>query len=361
MRRSPLMNHILRSTGLLAGAVGVFLLACGCIAPRESVRPPEPPTPQGTLPQETPELDPARLYAKLKRASVEIIVDGHLAGSGWFADSSGLIVTAAHMMNGWGAKIEVVRQSSDPLPARVLAVDQGHDLALLRLKQSGTELAFEALEVAESMPGPGQDVYLFGSALYRHRIMLRGSVARDDLTYEFLGDRGHFVRVYHVASPSPPGTSGGCWTDARGRVVGVQSAFITNNGKSTGIADVAPPDAIHSLLRTRESARTPTLGCGLEELPTQQPGFIRRLPEGTGGLVTIPIQAGGPADKAGLNKESVIVALDGQPVRYRDEFLDRIRRKDPGEEVTLKIIQPDEKKHRVVKIKLENLESPWSH
>ena len=355
------MNHILRSASLLAGILAFLLLPCGCVMPSENGRTAERSAPPPALPQRPPEPDTAELYSTLERASVEIIVDGHLAGSGWFADRSGLIMTAAHMMNGTGAEIKVVWQRSEPIPARVVAVDAGHDLALLRPKRSIGELPFTALEVAESMPEPGQEVYLFGSALYRHRIMLRGSVARGDLTYEFLGDRGHFVEVYHVASPSPPGTSGGCWTDAHGRVVGVQSAFITNNGKSTGIADVVPPEAIHSLLRTRESARTPTLGCGLEELATQQPGFIRRLPDTTRGLVTIPIEADGPADKAGLNKESVILALNGEPARYRDEFLDRIRAKKPGDEVTLEVIQPDEKKPREVKITLENLESPWSH
>ena len=83
----------------------------------------------------------------------------------------------------------------------------------------------------------------------------------------------HFRRVLHIAGPSPPGTSGGCWVDEFGQVVASQSGFIDFGGH-TGIAWAAPAAPIRQLLATREDARTPTLGVPVEELVEQHLGAL---------------------------------------------------------------------------------------
>jgi serine protease Do len=263
----------------------------------------------------------SKLYQAARSASVEILVDGRLEGSGWFADPEGYVITAAHAVGGTNINIEISSDIFDRLPAEIAARDKGSDIALLRV--IGGKRPFPFLRIAKQIPAAGSPVYLYGAALFHHAIMLGGMVAREGTTFTYYTDRQMLVRCYHVTAPSPPGTSGGPWIDGRGNVIGNQSGFITHNNAGAGIALVAPPDAIQRLVSTRQSVITPTLGCGLEELWTQSVGFIKRFPKGTEGIITIPIHKGGPVEAAGLNKESLIVAIEGKPIRYKDDLYDK--------------------------------------
>jgi len=293
----------------------------------------------------------AGLYEKVKAASVEILVDGHLEGSGWFADPAGYVVTAAHAVNRTNIHIEVVFGTKGRMPAELVARDKGSDIALLLVKgEKGARYPY--LMVAKCIPRAGEPIYLYGSALYCHGIMLGGIVAREGTTFTYYGDRQMLVRCYHVTAPSPPGTSGGPWVDRRGNVVGNQSGFITHHNAGAGIALVSPPDSIGRLVTSRQSILTAVLGCGLEELWTQSPGFIKRFPQGTEGVITIPIDKDGPVDAAGLTKESLIVSVEGKSIRYKDDFYAVISSRKPGDVINVKVLDPDKTTAREVKIKL---------
>lgn len=296
----------------------------------------------------------ASLYQRVKNASVEILVDGHLEGSGWFADAEGFVITAAHAVSRTNTNIEIISENIGRLPVEIVAADRGHDIALLKVKNGKEPFSF--LKIAQCIPEPSKPVYLYGAALFHHGIMLGGIVAREGTTFTYYTDRQMLVRCYHVTAPSPPGTSGGPWIDKDGDVVGNQSGFITHHGTGAGIALVAPPDAIKKLVTSKKSIPTPTLGCGLEELWTQSPGFIKRFPSSTEGVITIPIHAGGPVEAAGLTKESLIVSIEGKSVRYKDDLYKAIHARKPGDIIKVKVLDPDKSTTRNVQITLGNLE-----
>jgi S1-C subfamily serine protease len=140
--------------------------------------------------------------------------------------------------------------------------------------------------------------------------------------------------------------------DRRGRVVGVQSGYLNSAKAPAMIAIAAPPSALRTLLDTRTSAETTTLGTRLDELWTQPRGFINRFPAGTQGVVTVVPRENGPVAKAGLNKESLITAIDGRPVAYVDDVMAAIRAKRPGDAVTLEVMEPDKPARRTVTVRL---------
>jgi serine protease Do len=294
------------------------------------------------------------LYARARAAAVEILVEGRLQGSGWFADADGLVVTAAHVVPRGARSVQVLWGRVGPLAADVVARDPGHDLALLQVK--GGRGPYPILRVVATDPVPGDPVYFYGAALFNHAVMIRGAVARTSSAYHYFGDRRMPMRAYYVTAPSPPGTSGGPWLDARGFVAGSQSGFLTHKGAGAGIAIVAPPDAIARLVRTRRSVATAGAGCGVEELWSQPKGFIRRFPRGVEGLVTVPLEKGGPAEKAGLTRESLILAVEGKPARYRGDFYRAIYGKKPGDLLLLRVMDPDRRKERKVGLVLGRLE-----
>jgi S1-C subfamily serine protease len=292
----------------------------------------------------------ARLEARVALATAEVLVDGRIEGSGWFADRDGHVVTAAHVIRRQTTGIEVRWRQDRRSPATVVATDLGHDLALLRVDNPGRDITF--LEIAPGTPVPGQDVRFYGMALFYHRVMICGTVARSRDTYTYFTDRTMPMRVYQIAAPSPPGTSGGPWLDCRGRVVGSQSGFLTHAGVGAGLAMVAPPDAIRRLVRTRTTVVTAAMGCGFEELWSQAAGFVARFPKGTQGVVTVPLDKDGPAARAGLTQESLIVAVDGQPVCFREEMYGQLYRHQPGEVLQLTVLAPDNPTPRQVPVEL---------
>jgi S1-C subfamily serine protease len=307
-----------------------------------------------------PALDGTALYDHVRSTSVEILIAGRQDGSGWFASDDGLVVTAAHVVwghvgrKGDGHRVEVISPKLGRLDAEIIAVDRGHDLALLQAKVGDAKPTF--LQIAEKMPPPATEVFLFGAAYYRHDLLIQGSVARAEPTFEYFAGEGCYVQVYHVSAPSPPGTSGGCWVDRRGQIVGNQSGFITIEHAGAGIALVATPESIKKLVTERKSAQTPSLECGLEELWSQPAGYIARYPHATSGLVAVLLRNDGAAERAGLGDSTLIVGIEGKPVARRDELLAVLIGKRPSEKIILQVLAPDGGSSRDVEITLGMLE-----
>ena len=291
------------------------------------------------------------LYTRLQRASVEILVNGRMTGSGCFVSSDGVILTACHVVKDKGKDIEIVSPVVGRMSARRIATDRGHDLALLRV--SGEKRKYPHLDIAPRIPDALSEVLLSSSPIWRHGLVLKGSVARKTPSYCRQTALNCYVRCIYIDGASPVGSSGGCWTDSRGRVVGVQSGYLNNTDKSpVGIAFAAPADAIARLLTERGDRDVATMGAAIEELWTQSQGFIARLPKGIQGIVTPRLDKGGPLEKAGMTHETLILEIDGKPVAYLDKLLEIVQSKKPGDQVTLKVIEPIGKPPREVKIRL---------
>lgn len=295
------------------------------------------------------------LYARVKQASLEILVDDHLNGSGSLIDASGLAITAAHVIERPGKRVEVLSPVAGRRRAEVAAIDLGNDLALLRLEPRDGGYPF--LPVAERLPPAGADVYLLGTPIFRHAVMFRGQVARDEPSFEHLN--AGYVVVLALAANVPSGTSGGPWVDRQGVLVGVQSGIMSNNGIPVGVAFAGTAGAVRRLLETRQTAATPNLGAAVEETWQQARDFLDRFPPRTEGLVVKVLQADGPAARAGLKQWDLIVEAEGHPVRLPDELLRIVRQKKPGETLALTVLGPDGTGQRQVAVTLGRLEAAW--
>ncbi|MEN8128426.1 MAG: S1C family serine protease [Planctomycetota bacterium] len=307
--------------------------------------------------------DPApALIEKLSRACVEVLADGQLAGSGAFVSSDGYALTAAHFIASPEMKLEVLSTGAVRHAATLIAIDKGHDIALLKVE---AEKEFAFLPVNRRTPQAGQAVYVVGSPLNRHGLLLQGVVASRHPDYEYLTDQAAYLCVWYVATMAPRGLSGGNWVNAAGEIVGVQSGWVneqipgTDGTVNSGITFVAGPEAIGRLVETQKHADTPSIGGIVEELWTQAPGFQRRFEEGTEGIVIHQVRPDGPLEKAGLGHEDAIVSVDGKKVRYRKELMDIVRGKKVGDQLEIGFVKPDNKGTGEKIIVLDGLERNW--
>jgi serine protease Do len=297
----------------------------------------------------------AALRDRVAPACVEILASGRLAGSGWFASADGYVVTARHVVRVTSdpSKLEVLQPDAVRRPARLIATDPGHDLALLKVEPA--EEPYPFLPVAEAMPPVGGRVYLYGQMFLRHGLLLPGMVARPEPVYEYLAGSHQYIHVTVIAPALVGGVSGGPWVDLQGRVIGNQSSTLSQGHSPVGASFAANLPAIQRLVEEKTTARVPTLGIANEELWEKPEEVLDRFPPGTSALFVAIVNENGPAAKAGIAKGMVIRAVDARPVRYRDELLDHIRARQPGETVALSILEPNNPQPRDVSVELGQL------
>ncbi len=299
-------------------------------------------------------LSSAQIYEQAKRAAVEILVDGHHGGSGCLVSTDGLVLTAAHIPGRPGRAIEVLTSDGGRLKATVVAVDLGHDLILLRVEPR--EGGYAVLKLAGEVPPPGAGVFLYSASVFRHGLLQAGTVARDGLTFEH---QHHFVEVTQIAALVQEGTSGGPWINREGKLIGVQSGSLTHKSVPGGVANVSPVQAVRDLLETKRNASTSAIGVFVDEMWVLNADQLRRFPPATEGMVVQSLQADGPAARAGIKKGEVIVAVDGQKARLRDDFVRLIRAKKPGQTIELTVIGADGTGTRKVAVPVGKLEVAW--
>ncbi len=294
-------------------------------------------------------------YEKAKAATVEILVNGHLNGSGWIADAKGLVMTAGHVVENPDRKLEITSPSLGRKEAKLVAVDLGHDLALLSIEPR--KEGYPALKLAEKCPPPGAAVFVIGAPLYRHGVLAPGTIASSETAFEYYADR--FNEVTHIAAMVPRGMSGGPWLNTVGEVVGVQSGVMSQTNIPIGIAFAGPLGGMRTLLERRKTAATPSLGLIAEELWTQDRKTIDRYPPKTEGLVVKFLQPDGPAQRAALKESDLITAADGKRVRLIADLLRIVCSKQPGQPLELTLLRPDGAGQTKATVNLGKLEVAW--
>ena len=290
----------------------------------------------------------AKVYSQLKAVSIEILVNGRLAGAGSVVDAQGHVLIANHMVPVDGVRLEAQSKTLGRHALKVVARDKAHDLMLLQLPVR--KEAYPHLTLARNQPKAGQPVFLFGAPVFRHEVMISGMMARDQATYEFYD--GAFREIYHISAIAPIGTSGGPWVNAKGELIGVQSAAMTVNGAHQGIAYSSPLSSLKELLDKKKPIQSATMQTGVEELWGQESGFISKFPKDFRGLVVRQLRGNGVAAKAGLKEWDIIVAAEGKPIERTDDLMQLIRSRKPGQTIRLQATDRTGKNSRELTIKL---------
>lgn len=292
------------------------------------------------------------LYKKISPACVEILVGGRLDGSGVIVCPSGLVLTACHVIRKQSKKYEALSPQLGRKELRMLATYRGSDLALLRLPER--ETPYPALPLAKSTPGEGRKVFLFGSPIFRHHLLLSGTVARRSESFSWYD--GGFTNTIPISGIGAPGSSGGPWVNNIGEIIGLQVASVTTEKGHQGVSSAVPLHSIRRFLAKKKNISVACIQSAVEELWGQSPHLIRKFQPETKGLLLRQVIRGGVSFEAGLRDEDLILETNGKTYVRIEPFLQMLRKKKPGSLIMLKVSSANGENEREVSFPTASLD-----
>lgn len=256
------------------------------------------------------------------------------SGSGFVFDEQGHIITNNHVVEG-AEQLDVIFADGTTIPATVVGSDAYNDLAVLRVAGAPPEL-IRPLPLGESQSlKVGMRVAAIGNPFGLDRTLTTGVISALGRTIERESEAALGEMIQTDAAINP-GNSGGPLLNLRGEVIGVNTSIRSPSGGSVGIGFAVPVDTVKRVvpeLIAKGRYEHPWLGFNAYEITTELARFLR-LPVDRG-LLIAQLQAGGPADLAGVRGASerlrtnfgallvggdILTAIDDQPIRTRDDM-----------------------------------------
>ena len=264
---------------------------------------------------------------------------GEGTGSGVVIAPDGYILTNSHVVSGaQGLRISVI--DGRTLDAEIVGADPATDLAVIRAGANG----LEAAELGHSdRLRVGQLVIAIGNPLGFQNTVSTGVVSGVGRTLR--GESGRLIEnIIQTDAPLNPGNSGGPLVDSRGRVVGVNTAVILG---AQGLSFAVPVDTakwvVTELLRHGKVLRA-FLGVGGQTRPLDRRLQRRFDIEVETAIEVVSVERGGPAHRADVHHDDLIVTLDGQPIATVDDLHRALASLASGADVRLGIIRQSERR-----------------
>jgi serine protease Do len=284
------------------------------------------------------------------RSQTAFIVRQHAVGSGVIVDSSGYIMTNAHVVEG-AQRIRValplpMGDSAGQVPigkrrildARLIGQHKETDLALLKIDES--DLPTLPL-VSQQRPHVGQLVFAIGSPEGLQNSVTMGvlsALARQP-------DSTKPLTYLQTDAPINPGNSGGPLVDMNGAVLGINTFILSSGGGSEGLGFAIPArvvDFVYHSLRLHGHVHRVEIGAVAQEItPTLADGLHLPL---HWGVVVVDVTPDGPAAAAGLQIQDIILSADDRRIETLPSLSSALYLHRLDQVVKLEILRGTEKK-----------------
>lgn len=258
-------------------------------------------------------------------------------GSGVIVDSSGVIVTNLHVVNG-ADELRVVLADRREYEATILLIDERTDLAVLKIE---TDVPLPVLPYDMSGDAEVGDLVLaIGNAFGVGQTVTSGIVsalARTDV------GESEYAFFLQTDAAINPGNSGGALVDMDGELIGINTMINSASGGSNGIGFAIPVEMVRLVVETAMSEGElirPWLGASLQPV-------TRDLAEVFGldrprGIVVNEIYPGAAADEAGIRQGDIILAIDNVDVNDQPGANFRLATRSVGDAATFTVLRDGE-------------------
>ena len=280
-----------------------------------------------------------------------VIGKQRMIGSGVIVDPEGYIVTNAHVLKG-AERIEVIvppasaaQNAPDTLQAnreqtfeaRIVGLARQLDLAVIKIEAH----KLSAIPLRKSvLPRQGEMVFAFGSPEGLRNSVTMGvvsAVARQP-------DPDSPLVYVQTDTPINPGNSGGPLVDADGELVGINTFILSSSGGNQGLGFAIPAGVVafaYPQLIKYGHIHEPEIGAILQTITPELASGLHLSRDY--GVIVSDVVPDGPADRAGLKIQDIIVRVDGDRTSTLPLFSQKLYMHGSGEHAKLDVLRGPER------------------
>lgn len=254
-------------------------------------------------------------------------------GSGFIVDKNGYIITNLHVVEKADQiKVKIPNETTE-YRARLIGSDEETDLAVIKV-DAGHPLVAAKIGNSDSVQ-VGDWAVAIGSPFGLEATVTVGIVSAQGRDID---GAKQFQRFIQTDAAINPGNSGGPLLNIKGEVVGINTAIATQSGGYQGVGFALPMNTAvqvyNSVIRSGKMQR------GSIGITFRKYGNNSDVLKALGlkeGVIVEGVNKGGPADKAGIKADDVIVAINGKPVKDGDDLVSRISSTPIGDSVNITV------------------------
>jgi 2-alkenal reductase len=278
------------------------------------------------------------------------------AGSGFVWDANGYVVTNAHVVQAAG-QISVQLDVGPDLggkvfEARIVGVAPQYDLAVIKILEPPATLKPIPVGNSGSLQ-VGQSAFAIGNPFGLSKTLTSGLVSA--LNRRLPTEAGReIIGAIQTDAAINPGNSGGPLLDSGGRLIGVNTAILSESGNSAGVGFAIPVDLVNRIVpQLIQNGRVPRLGIGILAADERVNAAF-----GVKGVIVAGVVPGSPAASARfklLNPNTrqlgdVIVKVDGRAVNTVPEFAAALDDAGAGKKIMLTVMSNNQTREVAVEV-----------
>ena len=251
-------------------------------------------------------------------------------GSGFILTNDGFIMTNAHVVDG-AQQVIVTLTDKREFVARIIGIDKRTDVAVVKIEASG----LPPVKLGDpNRLKVGEWVMAIGSPFGLENTVTAGIVSAKGR------DTGDYLPFIQTDVAINPGNSGGPLINMRGEVVGINSQIYSRSGGFMGISFAIPIDEaanVSNQLRANGRVQRGRLGVGIGEVSKDVAESLG-MSKPQGAFVS-SVEAGSPAEKAGIEAGDIILKFDGKTIEKSSDLPRTVGNTKPGTQSKLTLLR----------------------
>ena len=258
-------------------------------------------------------------------------------GSGVIITESGYILTNQHVIDG-ADEILISLSDGRSSEARLIGQDRETDIAVLQIPLR--DLTTTRVVNQQQPIEVGDVVLAIGNPLNVGQTVTMGIISATGRNRIGLNTFENFIQTDAAINP---GNSGGALINARGDLIGINTAIFSQSGGSQGIGFAIPIElALEVMNEIVENGKVRRGWLGVEGTEITAKAALESGNPNIRGVLIVGVFIDSPADKAGVQTGDIITAIDDAKVIKVRNVLEIIAGHKPGDKVKLQIIRGGE-------------------
>ncbi len=279
-------------------------------------------------------------------------------GSGVIISSDGYILTNNHVISDRSGKkvdeVLVTLNDGEEFQAEIVGFDEKTDVAVLKI--DATELPSAVMADSDNLQ-IGDVVFAIGNPMGVGKTITMGIVSATSRDLNILGNEGYESFIQTDAAINM-GNSGGALVDAWGRLVGINTAIVSQSGGNIGIGFAVPIRLARSIaisLATTGEVKRGLLGVSPGSIDSALAESFDL--ESNEGAIVNQVTEDLPAGKAGVEVGDIILKIDEQKIKDAEHLRLVVASYPPNTEIELHILRDG--KNKTIKVELADFDDPY--